>query len=67
VAAIIAMGHALGVTIVAEGVETEAQADELGLLACDVGQGHRLGRAEDREATDKLLRSGRLALSAGGA
>jgi len=59
VGAIIAMGHALGVTIVAEGIETDAQRDELSWLTCDVGQGFRFGRAQEREAIASLLRSGR--------
>jgi len=43
VGAIIAMGHALGLTIVAEGIETEAQADEAQRLGCDSGQGYLFG------------------------
>jgi diguanylate cyclase (GGDEF)-like protein/PAS domain S-box-containing protein len=40
VAAIIAMAHALRITVVAEGVETEAQRDELTAMGCDAGQGY---------------------------
>jgi EAL domain-containing protein (putative c-di-GMP-specific phosphodiesterase class I) len=39
VESIIAMGHTLGLEIVAEGVETEAQTRMLGSLGCDVIQG----------------------------
>jgi EAL domain-containing protein (putative c-di-GMP-specific phosphodiesterase class I) len=40
VSAVIDMGHALGLTIIAEGVETEAQKDELVRLGCDQAQGY---------------------------
>ena len=38
--ATIAMGHSLGLELVAEGVETEAQRDFLARLGCDVLQGY---------------------------
>jgi diguanylate cyclase (GGDEF)-like protein len=38
--AIVAMGHALDLRVVAEGVETEAQVDVLRRLGCDQIQGH---------------------------
>ncbi len=41
---IIAMGHALGLTIVAEGVENQDQVDRLGELGCDYGQGFFIGK-----------------------
>jgi diguanylate cyclase (GGDEF)-like protein len=40
VAAIIAMAHALRITVVAEGVETEAQRDDLTAMGCDAAQGY---------------------------
>ena len=43
-AAIIAMGRSLQMKVVAEGVETEAQAECLGLLGCDEVQGYLLSR-----------------------
>jgi EAL domain-containing protein (putative c-di-GMP-specific phosphodiesterase class I) len=42
--AIVAVGHALGLTIVAEGVETEQQAHLLRELGCDRAQGYLFGR-----------------------
>jgi EAL domain-containing protein (putative c-di-GMP-specific phosphodiesterase class I) len=41
--AIMAMAHALGLTIVAEGIENQEQVDRLGELACDLGQGYFIG------------------------
>ena len=37
---IVALGHSLGLDIIAEGVETQAQADALRALSCDVMQGY---------------------------
>jgi diguanylate cyclase (GGDEF)-like protein len=42
--AIIAMAHSLGITVVAEGVEKEAQFDILRDRGCDLAQGYWLGR-----------------------
>ena len=47
VEAILAIGHRFGLTIVAEGVETEAQAGFLRALKCDVFQGYLYGRPVD--------------------
>ncbi len=41
--AIIAMAHSLGITVVAEGIETEDQFDLLRGRGCDLGQGFLLG------------------------
>jgi PAS domain S-box-containing protein len=45
VAAIVGLGHSLGLITVAEGVETEQQADMLLWLGCEVGQGWLYGKA----------------------
>ena len=42
--AILALARALGMTVVAEGIETEEQRDALVALGCDYGQGYLLGR-----------------------
>jgi EAL domain-containing protein (putative c-di-GMP-specific phosphodiesterase class I) len=47
VTATVAMGHALGLTVVAEGVETEAQAAFLQHIGCDLLQGYLYGRPLD--------------------
>ena len=48
--AIIGLGHALGLRVVAEGVETEAQADCLRANGCDELQGYLYGRPMTAEA-----------------
>ncbi len=40
VAAVVSLGHALGLTVIAEGVETERQLSELTALGCDAAQGY---------------------------
>ena len=47
---IVTLGHALGLSLVAEGIETEAQLDLLRDCGCEMGQGYLFGRpmpAED--------------------
>lgn len=44
VAAVVGLGNSLGLTTVAEGVETEEQANMLVWLGCDLGQGWLYGR-----------------------
>lgn len=55
VAALIAMGHRLEVGIVAEGVETEAQAEFLRDHGCDEVQGYHLGRPMPAAAFAEML------------
>ena len=57
VAAIVAMGKALGLRIVAEGVEEEHQAEALSTLGCHDLQGFLLGRPMPAEALEERLRS----------
>jgi diguanylate cyclase (GGDEF)-like protein/PAS domain S-box-containing protein len=40
IAAVTAMAHALGMTVVGEGIETETHRDELARVNCDQGQGY---------------------------
>jgi diguanylate cyclase (GGDEF)-like protein len=55
IAAAVAMGHALGLTVVAEGVETEAQAAFLGEINCDLLQGYVFSRPVDHAGIAPLL------------
>lgn len=53
--AIIAMAHELGLTVVAEGVETDAQARYLAKRGCDHFQGYLFGRPQPVGDFGKLL------------
>jgi EAL domain-containing protein (putative c-di-GMP-specific phosphodiesterase class I) len=58
--AIVAMGRSLGLRVIAEGVETEAQARFLQSIACDEGQGYLYAKpmvAKDFEAWLKAWKS----------
>ena len=55
---VIQLAHALGLTVVAEGVEDEEQAKLLRLLRCDEMQGFLLGRPMPAEQFEKLLFEG---------
>lgn len=57
VEAIIAMARKLGIKVVAEGIETEAQRDFLVAVGCDYGQGYLFSRpVPERELVALLLR-----------
>jgi diguanylate cyclase (GGDEF)-like protein len=55
VAAIVSMAHALGILVVAEGIESEEQASEARRLGCDRGQGHYFSHPLPPEAILPLL------------
>jgi EAL domain-containing protein (putative c-di-GMP-specific phosphodiesterase class I) len=55
--AIIAMAHSLGHTVIAEGVETEAQVEFLRAHGCDEIQGYFFSRPLPREQFVEFLRS----------
>jgi diguanylate cyclase (GGDEF)-like protein/PAS domain S-box-containing protein len=55
VKAVIALGHSLGLDVIAEGVETEEQASYLRSLECDAMQGYLISRPLPVEAITKFL------------
>lgn len=55
---IVALGHSLGLHIVAEGVETEAQLDVLEKMGCDAAQGYLFSRPVPATEFEQLIRSG---------
>lgn len=50
VRSIIDLGHALGLTVVAEGIEDEAQRMLLAAMGCPIGQGYLFGHPIDAES-----------------
>jgi diguanylate cyclase (GGDEF)-like protein len=56
VAAMVAMAHALGISVVAEGVETAEQASELRALGCEVAQGYLFAHPESPSSLHAMLR-----------
>jgi diguanylate cyclase (GGDEF)-like protein len=54
--AIVALGRAIGLTVVVEGVETEEQRILLRLAGCDEMQGFLFAKAQPREQIDALLK-----------
>lgn len=56
VQAIISMTHSMGMSVVAEGVETQAQLTYLQAYQCDVLQGFLLGRPAPAKKLEALLR-----------
>lgn len=58
--AVVGLGHTLGLRVVAEGVETEAQVDLLRRLGCDEFQGHLLSRPLDAETLSQVFAHARI-------
>jgi EAL domain-containing protein (putative c-di-GMP-specific phosphodiesterase class I) len=55
--ATISLGHQLGLTVIAEGVETQLQADFITQLGCDAAQGFHYARAQPAHQTTILLQT----------
>jgi diguanylate cyclase (GGDEF)-like protein/PAS domain S-box-containing protein len=64
VGTIITLAHALGMTVVAEGVETPYQRDRLRELGCDFAQGHLFSEPLTASEFEKVLHAG--AVGSGG-
>jgi len=58
VSTVISLARALNLKVVAEGVETEEQANLLRLLRCDEVQGYLFGKPVPPADLEKLLRAG---------
>jgi EAL domain-containing protein (putative c-di-GMP-specific phosphodiesterase class I) len=58
VGAVVELGHALGLRVEAEGVETDQQLAQLRLLGCDGAQGPLFSPAVPSEEADVLLTAG---------
>ncbi|WP_307033052.1 bifunctional diguanylate cyclase/phosphodiesterase [Arthrobacter sp. B3I4] len=56
VAAIIGLGHGLGLRVVAEGVETSSQLEALRAMGCQRAQGYLFGKPSDAGTLEDLLR-----------
>ncbi len=66
VAAILSLAHALGLHVVAEGVETPLQADQLTALGCPVAQGYLWSPAVPAARVPELAAGGTVAPAAAG-
>jgi diguanylate cyclase (GGDEF)-like protein len=58
VSAVIGLAHELGLTVVAEGVETVRQLNEVTQLGCDACQGYYFARPMRAEALDEVMNQG---------
>jgi diguanylate cyclase (GGDEF)-like protein len=55
VEAVTNLAHVLGLTVVAEGVETEQQRDDVGAIGCDLSQGFFFAEPMDAESVSSQL------------
>lgn len=54
---IVQISHALGLVPIAEGVESQAEADALEAFGCELAQGYHLARPLETEAARELIRT----------
>ena len=57
--AIIVMAHKLGIEVIAEGIETEAQRKLLSQAGCNYGQGYLFSEALSAEKFEAFLKASR--------
>ncbi|RPI86489.1 MAG: EAL domain-containing protein [Chloroflexi bacterium] len=57
VRSIIALAHDLGMSAIAEGVETETQLSQLRTFGCNYGQGYLLSYPIDKQGVDSILQT----------
>jgi len=57
VRAAVELGHALGVDVVAEGIEGRSQLETLRELGCGIGQGFLFAKPMPAAETERLLRA----------
>jgi diguanylate cyclase (GGDEF)-like protein len=55
---LVSLGHTLGLTVTAEGVETADQAQRLRAIGCDIGQGWHFGRPQPPHRIAHLVTGG---------
>jgi EAL domain-containing protein (putative c-di-GMP-specific phosphodiesterase class I) len=55
VRSIVELGHSLGLTVVAEGVEEDVARDQLEAMGCDVAQGYLISRPLSEERLEAWL------------
>jgi EAL domain-containing protein (putative c-di-GMP-specific phosphodiesterase class I) len=55
--AMLGVGRALSLSVIAEGIEDQAQLRALEAMDCEMGQGYLLGRPSPAEAIEMLLRA----------
>jgi EAL domain-containing protein (putative c-di-GMP-specific phosphodiesterase class I) len=60
VSAVIGLGHAFGLLVVAEGIETPEQAAVLRRMGCDIGQGYLWSRPVPPDQLVEALAHGQL-------
>jgi diguanylate cyclase (GGDEF)-like protein len=57
VRSIVELGHSLGLTVVAEGVEEDVARDQLSAMGCDVAQGYLISRPLSEERLEAWLQA----------